>query len=290
MKEIGTRNSTRTLIDKYNIKIKKRFGQNFLTDINILKKIVKQANIDNDTLVVEIGPGIGALTEQLLNNAGHVLAYEIDNDLIPILENNFKNLDFTLINSDVLLRDVDEDIKALNKHYKKTILVANLPYYITTPIIMKFLEESSLISEYYVMMQLEVAKRFTSVPQTKDYNSLSVFIQYKTEASILMKVPKTVFVPEPNVDSAIVKLIVKDKKDSTPVNESYFYKLVRGSFVMRRKTLVNNLATSLGIDKQKIKDVLQKLNYKESIRAEELEVKDFIALSDYFYLSNIHKN
>lgn len=282
MSDIGTKTKTQELIKKHDFHIKKQFGQNFLTDPNILRKIVHQANVDSDTLVVEVGPGMGGLTEVLLANAKHVLAYEIDTTLIPILEESFDKEPFTLIEGDVLSRNIDEDIRALKMDASKILLIANLPYYITTPIIMKFLEESKLVQEYYVMMQLEVARRFTSKPRTKDYNSLSVFIQFKTDASILMKVPKQVFIPAPNVDSAIVKMAIKTDLKRFPANEKFFYQLVRSAFSMRRKTLVNNLHPFLNMNKQDIAQQLELLGYKKTVRAEELHVDDFIGLSDHF--------
>jgi 16S rRNA (adenine1518-N6/adenine1519-N6)-dimethyltransferase len=282
MADIGSKSKTKELIKTYDFHIKKQFGQNFLTDANILRKIVQQANVDSDTLVVEIGPGMGALTEVLLANAKHVLAYEIDTTLIPILTNSFADQPFTLIEGNVLERNIDQDIKQLQLDASRIILVANLPYYITTPIIMKLLEESTFIQEYYVMMQLEVARRFTSKPRTKDYNSLSVFIQFKTTSSVLMKVPKQVFIPAPNVDSAIVKMVIKDQFERFPVNEQLFYDLVRASFSMRRKTLVNNLQPFLNISKMKLSEHLEELGFKSTVRAEELTVDEFITLSDYF--------
>lgn len=282
MGDIGSKSKTKELIEKHNFHIKKQFGQNFLTDGNILRKIVQQANVDENTLVIEIGPGMGALTEVLLANAKHVLAYEIDATLIPILEESFQGKPFTLIEGDVLHRNIDDDINELKLEVSNIILVANLPYYITTPIIMKLLEESKYIQEYYVMMQLEVARRFTSKPRTKDYNSLSVFIQFKTTANIIMKVPKQVFIPAPNVDSAIVKMVIKDKFERFPVNEQLFYDLVRASFSMRRKTLVNNLQPFLNITKPELGEHLEDLGFKSTVRAEELTVDDFITLSDYF--------
>lgn len=282
MSKIGTKKVTQELMDKHHFYIKKQFGQNFLTDPNILQKIVTLANVDDDTIVVEIGPGLGALTEHLLDRAKHVLAYEIDNTLIPILAEAFEADSFTLIQGDVLQRNIDEDLKELGIHANRIILVANLPYYITTPIIMKLLEESKLVTEYYVMMQLEVARRFTSEPRTKDYNSLSVFIQFKTDSSIIMKVPKQVFIPAPNVDSAVVKMKIKDQFKRFPNNEKHFYSLIRAAFSMRRKTLVNNLSSFLNLNKPDIQDGLEQLQLKHNVRAEELTVNDFINLSDYF--------
>jgi 16S rRNA (adenine1518-N6/adenine1519-N6)-dimethyltransferase len=281
MKKIGTGTYIKRVLETYNINIKKKYGQNFLIDQNILSNITKSAAITKDTIVVEIGPGLGSLTEHLLHQAKHVMAYEIDKDLIPILTKEFKDYPFTLHNKDFLQSPIDQDIQHLGLSYDKVIVVANLPYYITTPIIMKLLEESSIVTEYYVMMQLEVAKRFTSSPSTKDYNSLSVFMQYKTSSSIIMQVPKTVFIPAPNVDSAVVKILVNKNIKEKPLNESLFYKLVRQSFSMRRKTLVNNLSSSMGYSKDDIIMMLETLNINPRIRAEALMVSDFIKISDY---------
>lgn len=275
-----TSSKTKEILQKHNFHIKKHFGQNFLTDTNLLQKIVDTAQVDEQTLVVEIGPGIGGLTEVLLAKAKHVIAYEIDNDLIPILQERFTTKQFTLIHQDFLQCDVDHDIAQLGLSFSKAIVVANLPYYITTPIIMKLIEESTQLQEYYVMMQYEVAKRFTSKPSTKDYNSLSVFIQYKTEASIVINVPKHVFTPAPNVDSAVVKMCIKDQLKRSPMNEKHFFSLVRNAFSMRRKTLANNLSKTMGYNKQELQEHFTKLGLSPSVRAEALSVDDFITISD----------
>lgn len=282
MSKIGTISKTKEILEEHDFHIKKKFGQNFLTDQNVLRNIVQIANINSSTLVIEIGPGIGSLTELLLQEAGHVLAYEIDADLIPILNKQFDNQNVTLIHGDFLDRQIDEDIHSLAQEYSRTIVVANLPYYITTPIIMKLLEESKIVSELYVMMQYEVAKRFTSNPSTKDYNSLSVFIQFKTDSTIALKIPKSVFIPAPNVDSAVVKMLIKDQYERFPKDEHLFYRIVRKAFSMRRKTLVNNLMDELHKDKEDLKNSLIELGYSPSVRAESLTVDDFITLSDYF--------
>lgn len=282
MSKIGTVVTTNKTIKKHDFHIKKKFGQNFLTDQNILKKITEVTVIDKDTLVVEIGPGLGSMTELLLEKAKSVLAYEIDNDLIPILQESLDNERLTLINDDILKRNIDQDIENLNDTFSNIVLVANLPYYITTPIIMKVLEESNKIKELVVMMQLEVAKRFTSQPSTKDYNSLSVVIQFKTNSKIAVKVPKTVFVPAPNVDSAVIHMKVKDEIDVVPNNLQVFYKVVRTSFTQRRKTLVNNLSTGFSMGKEELSSLLVNLGHSPSVRAENLSVLDFIELSNYF--------
>lgn len=273
-------NKVKSTIRNNDFRIKKKFGQNFLTDENILRKISEVAVIDKKTLVVEIGPGLGSLTEFLLEKAGHLLAYEIDSELIPILEKTFSDNNFTLINDDILSRDIDQDIDGVNFDYDKVIVVANLPYYITTPILMKCIEDSKKINEMVVMMQLEVANRITSTPSKKDYNSLSIAIQYKTIAKLAFKVPRTVFVPAPNVDSAIVYLKTKENPTVVPVDEKYFYQIVRSSFVQRRKKLSNNLNSVFGYDKTRVEDLLEVLGHSRTVRAESLNVDDFIVLSD----------
>ncbi len=249
-------------------------------DQNILQKIVNIPSINKDTLVVEIGPGLGSLTEFLLEKSKHVLAYEIDNELVKILSENFIDDNLSIICDDFLKRDVDSDIKLLNIEYSNVVVVANLPYYITTPIILKIIEESTIIKELVVMTQLEVARRLTSKPSTKDYNSLSVAIQYKTKAEIAMKVPKNVFIPAPNVDSAIVKLNIIDNIEQKPKSEEHFFNLVRSSFKQRRKTLVNNLFARYGEEKVKLISYLEEIELDGKIRAENLSVNDFIKLSD----------
>jgi 16S rRNA (adenine1518-N6/adenine1519-N6)-dimethyltransferase len=280
MDKIGTSTNIKRTISKEDFHIKKKFGQNFLVDQNILQKIVSFPSITKETLVIEVGPGLGSLTEHLLKKSKRVLAYEIDNDLIPILGETFKESSLTVIHDDFLNRDIDNDVADLKEVFDKVVVVANLPYYITTPIIMKILEESKIVKELVIMTQLEVAKRITSKPSTKDYNSLSVAIQYKTKAEIVMNVPRTVFIPAPNVDSAIVKLTIIDGLFKKPIDELHFYKLVRASFGQRRKTLVNNLNSQMNLPKEYIIETLESLDFDYRIRAENLSVNDFILLSD----------
>jgi 16S rRNA (adenine1518-N6/adenine1519-N6)-dimethyltransferase len=288
MNKIGTATHVKATIKSEEFHIKKKFGQNFLVDQNILQKIVAIPSITKESLVIEIGPGMGSLTEHLLNQSKHVLAYEIDGELMPILENTFKNRALTIKNSDFLKSSIDEDIKSLGIKYDKVVVVANLPYYITTPIIMKIIEESKEIKEMVLMMQLEVARRLTSKPSTKDYNSLSIAIQYKTNAEISLKVPRSVFIPAPNVDSAIVKLVVKDELEVSPANEELFYRIVRASFSQRRKTLANNLFASMNIPKAYTINMLEELEYNPLARAESLGVTDFIYISDYMNENKAH--
>lgn len=281
MKKLGTSTHVKATIAQEDFHIKKKFGQNFLVDQNILRKIVSIPSLSKETLVIEIGPGMGSLTEHLMAEAKHVLAYEIDPDLIPILNKTFKGMNISIKNKDFLKTNIDEDIEELGISYDKVVVVANLPYYITTPIIMKIIEESTKVKEMVLMMQLEVARRLTSKPSTKDYNSLSIAIQYKTIAEIALKVPRTVFIPAPNVDSAIVKLTVKDELEVLPDNQDLFYKIVRASFSQRRKTLVNNLLSTLNVPKATAIEMLEDLGYNPLARAESLSVNDFIRISDY---------
>ncbi len=283
MSKIGTISKTKSTLDKHDFYIKKKYGQNFLVDQNILKKIVEIPAITSETLVVEIGPGLGSLTEHLLEKAKHVLAYEIDKDLLPILLETFKTDKLTLLDKDFLKCDIDLDIKKLEITYDQVIVVANLPFYITTPIILKIIEESNLVKEMILMTQQEVANRLTSKPSTKDYNSLSIAIQYKTKAVIALKVPRTVFIPAPNVDSAVVKLTVIDDIQVKPLNEPLFYEIVRASFAQRRKTLVNNLHNKYNLEKEIIINLLIELDLDSRIRAENLSVNDFIRLSDVLH-------
>ncbi len=289
MSKIGSSTKVKQTIKEQDFYIKKKFGQNFLVDQNILQKIVSTPTITENTLIIEIGPGMGSLTEHLIEKGKHVLAYEIDKDLIPILNENFNDQELTLINDDFLKRNIDEDIKNLNMDFDHVCVVANLPYYITTPITIKILEESTMVKEMVLMMQLEVARRLTSKPSTKDYNSLSVFIQYKTRAEIALKVPRTVFIPMPNVDSAVVKLSIEDDIYEKPNNEEHFFKLVRASFTQRRKTLVNNLHFNFQKEKEYYINVLEDLGFDSRIRAEKLAVEDFILLSNTLSISNKNK-
>lgn len=282
MAEIGKASKIKELMHKNQLHAKKKFGQNFLVDQNILHKIVLLSGVDQNTPVIEIGPGLGSLTELLLKESKKVLAYEIDRDFIPILENQFQGENFYLIEDDFLKRDIDQDINQYLTKEEDVVVVSNLPYYITTPIIFKILEESKNIRRMVFMMQLEVAKRMTSQPSTKDYNALSVIIQYKTHAKFGMKIPKTVFIPAPNVDSAVIVLDQKNPKGLVK-DEQHFIKFVKAAFTQRRKTLLNNLHAFLGIDKSELITDLEYLGYVQNIRAEKCTVDDFIKMHNYFY-------
>ena len=272
--------NTKKIIDENQFHIKKKFGQNFLTDKQILDKIISSADINSDISVIEIGPGLGALTEKLCAKAKHVLAYEIDSDLIPILNKNLSGYsNLTLINKDILEADVKEDIKRYLAGSEKIYVVANLPYYITTPILLGLLQKVH-IDKYVVMMQLEVADRLCGKVSTKEYNSLSIYIQYQASVKKLFKVPRTVFKPAPNVDSAVIEIKAYDEIKHKPRNPELFFDVVRSSFAQRRKTLLNNLMNRFGPEKEKILNILKEMNLKETVRSEELSVDEFVDLSD----------
>ena len=278
--KIGNTVFVSKVLNENNLSAKKKFGQNFLTDQNILSSIVDAAGIDKDTLVIEIGPGLGSLTERLLELAGRVVAYEIDSDLIPILKENLKDYNnLEVINKDILEVDINSDIDIYSKGFKNVYLVANLPYYITTPIILGLLSKTDKITKYVMMMQLEVADRICGKPKTKDYNALSIAIGYRAKATKILKVPRTVFIPSPNVDSAVVRLDLYENKPYKALNEEHFFDFIRLCFNQRRKTLTNNLGSKYS--KDFILKMLADNNIKPTARAEELSIEDFIHLSDY---------
>lgn len=280
---IGSKSVTETLLKQNDFHVKKRFGQNFLVDQNVLTNITKASGINKNVNVIEIGPGLGGLTEHLAETANKVLCYEIDTELLPILKKNlnrFNNID--IINEDVLKCDVEEDIKKYFGTDLPVYVVANLPYYITTPIIIGLLEKTNLIKKYTMMMQIEVADRICSKPDVKDYNALSVVIQYKTIAKKVLDVPRTVFMPAPNVDSAVINLELYEDIPFKPVNEEFFYKFIRQCFVQRRKTLANNVSL-LGIKKDVIYPIIESLGLNKSVRSEVLTVEQFVKLSDLIF-------
>ncbi len=275
-------NKVKQILKENNLNAKKQFGQNFLIDNNILNKIAHSASINSDTVVVEIGPGMGALTEKLLEKAYKVICYEIDTDMVHILQNRFsdyiKDNKLVINHKDFLKADLEKDLDG----YKNIKVVANLPYYITTPILIKICEELTELDEMIVMMQKEVALRICGKPSTKDYNALSVLIQYNHEASLLFDVGRGCFYPEPDVTSSIVK-IKKINPILKPINEEFFYTFNRNIFKQRRKTLVNNLKQSYTYTKEEIEEVLNNLSLSLTIRSEALKVEEIIKLSDLFY-------
>ena len=276
--KIGTETEINKTLKSNNLHAKKKFGQNFLKDERILTSIRDISECDKDTLVIEVGPGLGGLTELLCEKAGFVLAYEIDSDLIDILNNNLsKYNNYKIINKDILQVDVNKDIDEYN--FNKIYLVANLPYYITTPIITKILTEVERISRLVVLLQKEVAHRLAGKPSTKDYGAITLAIEYRGKAKVMLEVNRNAFIPAPNVDSSVLRIDIYNEKKYHPLDEKLFFDLIRLSFNQRRKTLVNNLMDKY--NKEFIINMLKDCGYKESIRAEELSIDDFIKLSNY---------
>lgn len=290
--EIGSPTRTRAIMESYGLKFKKSLGQNFLTDINILKKIVSAADVGPDDDVIEVGPGIGALTEQLAQKAHQVLALEIDQRLIPVLKETLADYDnVDVVNQDILKANLPELVKEKfdGQHHLK--VVANLPYYITTRIILDVLESEVDFETIVVMIQKEVAARLAAQPGNKDYGSLSVAVQYAMDVSIDFIVPKTVFIPQPKVDSAIVVLKKRHDQQDKAQDDKHFNRLVRGCFAHRRKSLWNNLQGLYGKQKdtkETMKKVLDQLDISQSARAEQLSVADFVRLSDALLAAGIN--
>lgn len=292
--EIASPTRTKAIMDSYGLTFKKSLGQNFLTDINILNKIVMAADVTEEDDVIEIGPGIGALTEQLAKNAHQVMALEIDDRLIPVLADTLAPYDnVKVVHQDVLKADLKDLIKQNFDGKHKLKLVANLPYYITTPIIMHLLETGIDFDRIVVMMQKEVADRLAADPGTKDYGSLSVAVQYEMDAKIAFIVPRTVFIPQPKVDSAIIVLEKKKSKPEEPVDEAFFKKMVKQIFLHRRKSLWNNLQGAYGKDeetKAKMTKALEEAEISPSVRAEKLSISRMIRLSDALVAQKINQN
>jgi len=284
LKDIATPNRTKEILKKYGFTFKKSLGQNFLIDTNILHRIVNHAEITEETGAIEIGPGIGALTEQLAKRAKKVLAFEIDQRLLPILADTLSPYpNAKVIHQDVLKADLKGTLEQEFENIEDLMVVANLPYYVTTPILMKLLEEQIPVRGIVVMLQKEVADRIAAKPGTKEYGSLSIAIQYYTEAETVMIVPKTVFNPQPNVDSAVIRLLRRPKPAVEVQDEAFFFQVVRASFGQRRKTILNNLVNNLPNGKQKKADIEQALSTAEidpKRRGETLSIQEFGKLSD----------
>ena len=281
MAYLGSPSATKEIINKYSFAFQKKFGQNFLIDSNILESIVSAADITKDDFVLEIGPGIGTMTQYLCEAARQVVAVEIDKMLIPILKDTLSEYDnVEVINQDVLKLD----IKALaqEKNNGKPIkVVANLPYYITTPIIMGLFESKVPIESITIMVQKEVADRMQTGPGSKDYGALSLAVQYYADAKVQLNVSASCFMPRPKVDSAVIKLTAHEKP-VVDVDETLMFKVIRASFNQRRKTLVNGLKNSSELDytKEEIVQAIKAIGKEENIRGEKLTLEEFAALSN----------
>ena len=273
---------TQDILRRHDFNFKKKFGQNFLTDHNILTKITETADLSKEVNVIEIGPGIGSLTQYLLEEAAEVMAFEIDKSLIPILEETMAPYDnFTLVSEDILKVDLLSEIQKFKNPNLPIKVVANLLYYITTPILMHLIESKIPFSEFVVMMQKEVADRIAARPKTKAYGSLSIAVQYYMEASVAFIVPRTVFIPAPNVDSAILKMVRREEPLVEVEDEEWFFKTMHSSFVHRRKTLMNNMQAAFGKDsKPEIEKLLAQAEISPTIRGEALSIEEFAKLAD----------
>lgn len=263
------------LLEKNGFSLKKKFGQNFIIDENVINSIIDKSKIDKDTLVIEVGPGAGSLTYKLGMSAKNVICYEIDTTLENVLKENTRDLNnVKIIYQDFLKANVLDDIKSYE--YKKLYFVANLPYYITTPIIIKIIEDCIPVDKMVFMVQKEVGNRFKALPGSKEYGSLSVYLNYYFDVKKILDISRHVFMPEPNVDSIIVEF--SKKENLLPVkNEEVFFKLIRDSFTQKRKTLRNNLK---GYNLEKVEEVLNRHNLDLSVRAEQLSTEIFIEIAN----------
>lgn len=283
MAYLGEPKQTIEILNKYRFIFQKKFGQNFLIDTHVLEKIIRSAEITEDDLVLEIGPGIGTMTQYLCENAREVVAVEIDKNLIPILEQDTLSAydNVTIINEDILKVDINQIVKEKNGG-KPIKVVANLPYYITTPIIMGLFEAHVPIDNITVMVQKEVADRMQSGPGSKDYGALSLAVQYYADPYIVANVPPNCFMPRPNVGSAVIRLTLHQDQPIKVKNEKLLFRLIRASFNQRRKTLANGLNNSpeISLPKEMISEAIEELGVVATIRGEALTLEQFAKLAD----------
>lgn len=283
MASLGSGKNTAEIIQKYQFNFQKKFGQNFLIDSNILDKIVQSAEVTKEDCVLEIGPGIGTMTQYLAEAAREVVAVEIDKNLIPILKDTLSEYDnVTVINEDILKVDLNQIVQDKNGG-RPIKVVANLPYYITTPIIMGLFENHVPLKSITIMVQKEVADRMQVGPGTKDYGALSLAVQYYAKPEIIMRVPASCFMPRPNVDSTVIRL---ERYEEPPVfvkDEKYLFAVIRASFNQRRKTLANGLtnAGNLGVNRQLVEEALTQMGLSATVRGEALTLSQFAELSNY---------
>ena len=281
---LGNPKNTIAVLQKYGFHFQKKFGQNFLIDPHVLDKIIVYSGITNQDFVLEIGPGIGTMTQYLCENAREVAAVEIDQNLIPILNETLKEYEnITILNEDILKLDINRLVEEKNQG-KPVKVVANLPYYITTPIIMGLFESHVPIKSITVMVQKEVADRMQVGPGTKDYGALSLAVQYYAKPEIVANVPPNCFMPRPKVGSAVIRLTVHEKPPVQVKDEKLMFQIIRAAFNQRRKTLVNALynASDLGFSKEEIQECIDKLGIPVTVRGEALTLEQFARLSDSF--------
>ncbi len=278
------KNNTSEIIKKHGLKLTKALGQNFLTDFSVVQRIVDASDMDKDTLAIEIGPGVGSMTRELAERSAGVAAIEIDKRLIPALNDNLSDYsNVSIINEDIMKADIDAIIKKYKELYnaKSVKVVANLPYYITTPIIMRFLEEVKGVDKMVFMVQKEVAERMVSGPGTKDYGALSVAVQFYSNPKIVFDVPPHCFIPQPEVHSTIIGLDILSEPPVEVADKNLYFKIVKASFGQRRKTLVNALSNSgfFNKNKEQIKQIIAEMGLNENIRGEVLTVAQFAQLT-----------
>ena len=282
MATLGNPGNTIEVLQKYQFNFQKKFGQNFLIDTHVLEKIIRESGVTKDDLVIEIGPGIGTMTQYLCENAREVVAIEIDKNLIPILQDTLSSyINVTVINEDVLKVDIKKLAEEKNGG-KPVKVVANLPYYITTPIIMGLFESHVPIDSITIMVQKEVADRMQEGPGSKEYGALSLAVQYYAKPEIVANVPPNCFMPRPNVGSAVIRLTCHEKPPVEVKDESFMFNIIRASFNQRRKTLVNGLgnAAFLPVTKEQVAEALEKMDLSATIRGEALSLEQFAQLSN----------
>ena len=285
MPKIGTPGRTVEVLQKYQFNFQKKYGQNFLIEPQVLETIVDAAHIQADDCVLEIGPGIGTMTQYLAEQAREVVAVEIDKALIPILQDTLSEYpNVTIINEDILKVDLEKLVKEKNDG-RPVKVVANLPYYITTPIIMQLFESHVPLRSITIMVQTEVAQRMKVGPGTKDYGALSLAVQYYSRPEIITHVPPTCFIPRPNVGSTVIQLTRYEKPPVEAADESFLFSLIRASFNQRRKTLVNGLsnASGLNLSKAQITEALEQMGLPANVRGETFTLEQFARLSELLY-------
>lgn len=282
MAYLGNPTRTMAVLEKHGFRFQKKYGQNFLIDAHILEKIIDAAEITKDDFVLEIGPGIGTMTQYLCEAAKEVMAVEIDSNLIPVLQDTLSEYDnVTVLNEDILKVDISRIAEEKN-HGKPIKVVANLPYYITTPIIMGLFESHVPLASITVMVQKEVADRMQVGPGTKDYGALSLAVQFYAEPEVVCVVPPTCFVPQPKVSSSVIRLTCHEKPPVEITDEAFLFKVIRASFNQRRKTLANGLnnAPTIPVSREDIVATLEQLGYNPSVRGETLSLQEFAQLSE----------
>jgi len=273
---------TKFLMKKYKITANKNFGQNFLIDKNVINSIIENSDISKDDLIIEIGPGLGTLTSYLLEKAGKVICIELDKKMLDVLHDRFYLYNnFELINADILKIDLKELINQNSSNFKSVKVVANLPYYITTPIIMKLLENKLNLTSITVMVQKEVAERLVETPGSKNCGAITYSINYYTDAKLVINVPNNAFIPSPKVDSSVIRLEILDKPRVNPLDENLFFKIIKTAFLQKRKMLINTLIIGQFGDREFLENMLNSLNIDTKIRGEKLTLEQYKQISDY---------